>query len=104
MLGQFSQNVWLLATSIPYGRVTTYGILARAAGGGGQAARSVTGILSKAPNPETIPFHRIVYSNGKVWVNKKYEEKRKKLYKAEGILINKKGVITNFDEIVYHFD
>lgn len=104
MSKQFSQNVWQLAMSIPYGRVTTYGILARAAGGGGQAARSVTSILSRTPNPDTIPFHRIVYSNGKVWINAKYEKHRRKLYEAEGILINKKGTIDNFDEIVYYFD
>ena len=62
MANTFSQNVWELAVSIPPGRVTTYGMLAKAAGGTGQAARSVCGILSKAPNRGAIPFHRIVYA------------------------------------------
>lgn len=95
--------VWELATSIPRGHVTTYGILAKAAGGGGQAARSVTGILSKAPNQGAIPYHRIVYANGRVWLNSEYEKKRRALYKKEGIKVNKKGYIENFEEIVWDF-
>lgn len=104
MSGLFSQRVWELANSIPEGRVTTYGILAKAAGGGGQAARSVTGILSKAPNQAAIPFHRIVYSNGKVWINDGCEVRRRELYELEGVIVNQKGIIENFDEVLYYFD
>jgi alkylated DNA nucleotide flippase Atl1 len=31
--GEFTQNVWKLARTIPSGRVTTYGLLAVSAGG-----------------------------------------------------------------------
>lgn len=101
----FSERVVELALMIPKGRVTTYGHIARAAGGGGQAARSVTAILGKAfDNGETkIPFHRIVYAGGKVWVNETYRPKRMKLYKEEGIEVGAKGMIKNFDEILYEF-
>lgn len=104
MAGLFSQRVWELATSIPEGRVTTYGILARAALGDAQSARSITSILSKAPNQKAIPFHRIVYSNGKVWLSPEYEKERRKLYKREGIEIDDKGVIKNFEEVLYYFN
>lgn len=104
MSGFFSQRVWELATSIPEGRVTTYGILARAAGGGAQSARSITSILGKAPNQTAIPFHRIVYANGKVWLSSEYEKERRKLYKKEGIEIDEKGMIQNFEEVLYYFD
>ena len=104
MAGLFSQRIWELATSIPEGRVTTYGILAKTAGGGGQAARSVSGILSKAPNQGAIPWHRIVYSGGKVWMTDSCEDKRRELYELEGIIVNEKGMITNFEEVVYYFD
>lgn len=104
MNGVFSQRIWELATSIPEGRVTTYGILAKSAGSGGQAARSVSGILSKAPNKAAIPWHRIVYSGGKVWMTPECEAERRELYELEGIIVNQKGIITNFEEVVYYFD
>lgn len=103
MEGTFSSRVWELAVSVPEGRVTTYGALAKAAGGTLMAARSITSILSKAPNTKAIPFHRIVYSNGKVWFSPEDEAKRRKLYKREGIEVNKQGLITNFEEVLFDF-
>ena len=55
------------------------------------AARSITSILSKAPNPRAIPFHRIVYANGTVWLAPEFEKKRRMLYKKEGIVLGKNG-------------
>ena len=103
MKGQFSQRVWELAVSIPEGRVVTYGQLAKAAGGGGQASRSVSGILAKYPNQGVIPWHRIVYAGGKVWMTDECSSKRLKLYKKEGIDVNEKGVIQNFEEVRFDF-
>ena len=104
MEGTFSSRVWELAISIPEGRVTTYGALAKAAGGTLMASRSITSILSKAPNNKTIPYNRIVYANGKVWFSREDEAKRRKLYKREGIEVDKKGFITNFEEVLLDFD
>jgi methylated-DNA-protein-cysteine methyltransferase-like protein len=101
MENTFSARVWCLALSIPEGRVTTYGTIAKVAGGTLMASRSITSILSKAPNNKTIPYHRIVYANGKVWFSSEDESMRRKLYKREGIIVNKKGFITNFDEVFY---
>jgi len=97
----FSEKVVKAAQSIPAGRVATYGDLARACGAGLLASRSITGILSKAhKNGITdIPFHRIVYANGKVWINEKHRKKRMRLYEEEGILLDSRDQITNFDEI-----
>jgi len=99
----FSQRVWELAISIPPGRVTTYGALAKQAGGGAMAARSISSILSKAPNQKSIPWHRIVYADGKVWLPAENEQVRLKLYRREGIVINNKGKISNLDEVFYDF-
>jgi methylated-DNA-protein-cysteine methyltransferase-like protein len=104
MEGTFSSRVWELALSVPEGRVTTYGALAKAAGGTAMAARSITSILSKAPNSRAIPFHRIVYANGRVWFSPEDEAKRRKLYKKEGIEVNKQGLITNFEEVLFDFN
>ena len=100
----FSARVYDLALQIPPGRVTTYGTLAKAAGGGGMAARSITSILSKAPNQAAIPYHRIVYAGGKVWWNDEYQKKRQQMFKREGIEVNEKGKIKDFEEILFRFD
>lgn len=99
----FSARVYALATLIPPGRVTTYGALAKAAGGTPQTARSITSILSKAPNQRAIPYHRIVYAGGRVWLPEVKPEARIKRYREEGITVTKKGQITYFDERFYDF-
>jgi methylated-DNA-protein-cysteine methyltransferase related protein len=103
MQNQFSQRVWDLAISIPAGRVTTYGTIAKQAGSGAMAARSISSILSKAPNQKTIPWHRIVYASGKVWLPtaEKAREERVKMYKREGISISAFSKIINFEEVFY---
>lgn len=104
MEGNFSQRVWELATSVPAGRVTTYGIIARTAGAGPMAARSITSILSKAPNQAAIPYHRIVYASGKIWFTPERENERRELYANENIEVSPQGVIQNLEEVLYHFD
>ena len=105
MKGDFTKRVIKAALSIPSGRVSTYGRLAKAAGGGGMAAQSITTILGKAyQEGETgIPFHRIVYADGRVWLSPEYEKKRKALYKKEGITLDKTGRIMNFADVLWEF-
>lgn len=97
----FSDRVVKLALSVPVGRVTTYGDLARAAGAGPMAAQSITSILGKAHQRGVagIPFHRIVYADGRVWATDEYRAERMKLYKKEGIQIDEKGKILGFHDI-----
>lgn len=101
----FSERVVKAALSIPKGRVTTYGRIARACGGGGMAAQSITNILGKAyqAGETRIPFHRIVYADGRVWLSSAREKERRKLYRAEGIEINVKGKIKNFRDKLFEF-
>ncbi len=100
----FSERVWNLAVTIPPGRVTTYGILAKAAGGGAMAARSITSILSKAPNQAAIPYHRIVYADGRAWANESCSDKRRELFATEAIEVNERFKIKDFEELLYYFD
>lgn len=97
----FSERVVELARSVPSGRVTTYGDLARAAGAGPMASQSITSILGKAYNNGTkdIPFHRIVYANGKIWIDDEHRKARMKLYKKEGIKIDEKDRVVDFEDI-----
>lgn len=99
----FSERVVKIALSIPPGRVTTYGRIARAAGAGPMASQSITGILARAwdNGAKNIPFHRIVYADGHIWVDAKHRAKRLKLYQEEGILLDDKDRITNFRSILW---
>jgi hypothetical protein len=36
-----------------------------------------------------------------VWLNSQYEKKRRALYKREGIKVNTKGYIEDFEEILW---
>lgn len=102
----FSERVVEIALSIPTGRVMTYGSIARAAGGGAMASQSITGILGRAyKTGETqIPFHRIVYSDGRVFTDPKYDAKRNKLYKAEGIKLDLNNKIENFRDVLWEIE
>ncbi len=101
----FSQRVVKLALSIPRGKVTTYGRISIAAGGGNMASQSITSILGKAYDlgEHDIPFHRIVYADGRVWINDAYRTKRLALYKKEGIKIDERNRIQNFRSVLHEF-
>lgn len=101
----FSDRVIKIAQMIPEGRVTTYGRIARAAGAGPMASQSITAILGKAHNAgiKNIPFHRIVYADGRAWMNNEYEKKRLALYKKEAIELDKNGKIVHFKDILFEF-
>lgn len=101
-VSEFSLKVWELAGMIPKGRVTTYGTIAKIAGGGGQAARSISSILGKSPTK--VPWHRIVYAGGKVWTSSEHHKERMKLYKKEGIEVDENGKIKDFKDVFYTFD
>ncbi|MCW1948926.1 MAG: MGMT family protein [Candidatus Shapirobacteria bacterium] len=101
--GEFSKKVVALALTIPSGRVTTYGLLCAAAGGHPMLSRMITNILGKSDQVDKIPFHRIVYSNGKVWRDPKYDQWRNQLYQKEGIKVGKNNKIVDFEKILFVF-
>lgn len=102
----FSQRVVKLARSIPSGHVTTYGRIARACGAGPMASQSITAILGKAYESgiTDIPFHRIVYADGHVWIHAKYATKRRALYKKENIELDRNNKIIDFEKKLLEFN
>ena len=101
----FKEKVIKLALKIPKGKVSTYGTINRAAGGHPMMAQSITKILGDAyfAGERRIPFHRIVYSNGKIWINDKYRKSRMELYKKEGIEIDERDRVKNFESKLFKF-
>lgn len=102
----FSEKVVEAALSIPAGRVTSYGHIVRAAGGHPISAQSVGSILGRAEKSGVvgIPWHRIVYANGTVWLSEEYRDERMQLYSQEGIEVSEKGKIINFLDVLYTFE
>ena len=100
----FSERVVKAALAVPKGRVTTYGRIARAAGGGAMASQSITTILGKAwmAGEKKIPFHRIVYADGRIWTSPEYHKERMRLYKNESIEVEN-NKIKNFTDVVFDF-
>ncbi len=101
----FSERVLKAALSIPAGRVATYGAINVAAGGAPVQARMITSILGRAAQKgaKNIPFHRIVYSDGKVWLDEKHKKERLALFKKEKIEVDAQGRVKNFADKVYNF-
>lgn len=101
----FGEWVVRNALRIPPGRVTTYGRLARASGGGPMASQNITAILGRAAERgvQGIPFHRIVYADGRVWLDPAHREERLRLYAAEGIELDTDSKIKDFRAKLFEF-
>lgn len=59
----FAERVYAVVDAIPWGRVTTYGLIARALGSP-RSARIVGGALQHTPSERHIPAHRVVNRQG----------------------------------------
>ncbi len=61
----FYERVFAIVARIPYGRVTTYGRIARAVGHD-RAARMVGWALHACPPELNLPCHRVINRNGEL--------------------------------------
>jgi methylated-DNA-[protein]-cysteine S-methyltransferase len=66
--GEFRQAVWKILCDIPYGKVITYGDIAKKmsaeSDGAGMSARAVGGAVGHNPISIIIPCHRVIGANG----------------------------------------
>jgi methylated-DNA-[protein]-cysteine S-methyltransferase len=83
----FSREVLQRLARVPYGEVTTYGELARAANRP-QAARAVGTVMNRNPIPIVLPCHRVVGANGSLVGYGGGLERKEQLLKLEGALDN----------------
>ena len=67
---KFKQHVWQIVREIPYGKVTTYGDIAKQIAQKMKiekmSAQAVGGAVGHNPIPIIIPCHRVVGKNGKL--------------------------------------
>lgn len=97
----FTEKVTEAVMSVPKGKVTTYGDLAKLASHAPMAAMTVSPALfsQQKKNPKLkIPWYKIVRADGSIFDTGKpeLEKERMKMLKKEGIEVNEKGKIVNF--------
>ena len=90
----FFQRVYKVVRTIPVGRVTTYGLIAKKLGSA-SSARTVGWALNACHNDSSIPAHRVVNRNG--LLSGKHHFKGFDLMKQ---LLENEGVEVNDDKVV----
>lgn len=82
----FFLRVYAVTCAIPYGKVSTYGHIARALGAR-SSARMVGWALNNVPDNNDIPCHRVVNRNGELTgsVHFKPPARMRQLLEAEGV-------------------
>ena len=90
----FFQRVYDVVRTIPFGRVTTYGLIAKKLGTA-SSARTVGWALNACHNDSSIPAHRVVNRNG--LLSGKHHFKGFNLMKQ---LLENEGVKVNDDKVV----
>ena len=105
---QFSEKIWQLCKKVPKGRVTTYKLLAEAAGT--KAYRAVGNAMNKNPyglmscgyGDDMVPCHRVVDSKGHLHGFRHGLKKKAELLRKEGIK-TRSGKIIGFEKVVFRF-
>ncbi|MFH8133694.1 MGMT family protein [Pantoea osteomyelitidis] len=86
----FQQRIWQIVAAIPYGKITTYGDVARLAGSP-RAARQVGGVLKRLPAGSQLPWHRVINRHGQISLTGDDLFRQRDALEAEGIEITDDG-------------
>jgi methylated-DNA-protein-cysteine methyltransferase-like protein len=84
----FFERVYEVARRIPYGKVTSYGAIAKVLGSG-RSARMVGWAMNAAHNLEDIPAHRVVNRKGLLTGKHHFDGTNlmQQLLESEGIVV-----------------
>ena len=90
----FFHRVYDVVRTIPFGRVTTYGLIAKKLGTA-SSARTVGWALNACHNDSAIPAHRVVNRNGLLSGKHHFKgiDLMKQLLENEGIEVNDNKVV-----------
>ena len=90
----FFQRVYKVVRTIPVGRVTTYGLIAKKLGSA-SSARTVGWALNACHNDSSIPAHRVVNRNGLLSGKHHFKgfDLMKQILENEGIQVNDDKVV-----------
>ena len=83
--------VYALVKKIPYGRVTTYGQIAKALRLSG-GARTAGHAMAACPSGQGVPWHRVVGAGGSLLIREPYASLQRKLLESEGMRLAEKRI------------
>jgi len=86
----FQQRIWHIVAAIPFGKVATYGDIARLAGSP-RAARQVGGVLRRLPPGSRLPWHRVINRHGAISLQGDDLLRQRDALASEGIEISDDG-------------
>ena len=98
----FFDKVYDVARKIPYGRVTSYGAIAKYLGAA-RSARMVGWAMNASHNDNTVPAHRVVNRNGVLSGKHHFQGTNlmQQLLESEGVNI-KDNIVEDFESIFWN--
>ncbi|MFH0256994.1 MGMT family protein [Vibrio rumoiensis] len=88
----FEEHIFYTLNQVPYGKVSTYGMIAKAAGYPGYA-RHVGRLLANLPEGSKLPWYRVINSQGKISLKGNDMERQKAKLLMEGVDVSSSGRI-----------
>ena len=96
----FNNRCYKIVSSIPKGKISTYGDIAKVLGT--KAYQAVGNAMAKNPNLISVPCHRVIESDGSIGGYALGTSKKITLLKKEGIIV-KKDKVSNFKNLIHQF-
>lgn len=89
-MSEFTEIVIEIISSIPSGKVATYGQIARLAGAP-RSARQVVRVLNTQTRKHNLPWHRVINSKGEIAITDEYgADQQASLLISEGVAVSDK--------------
>jgi methylated-DNA-protein-cysteine methyltransferase-like protein len=90
----FFERVYEVAREIPYGKVTSYGAIAKVLGAA-RSARMVGWAMNASHNLEDVPAHRVVNRNGLLTGKHHFDGTNlmQQLLESEGIVVKENQIV-----------
>lgn len=97
----FFERVYAVARQIPYGKVTSYGAIAKVLGAA-RSARMVGWAMNAAHNLEDVPAHRVVNRKGLLTGKHHFDGTNlmQQLLESEGIFVEDNQIM-NFESVFW---
>ena len=97
----FFERVYAIARQIPYGKVTSYGAIAKVLGSA-RSARMVGWAMNAAHNIEDVPAHRVVNRKGLLTGKHHFDGTNlmQQLLESEGIVVVNNQIM-NFEAVFW---
>ena len=101
MEANFFERVYAVARQIPYGKVTSYGAIAKVLGTA-RSARMVGWAMNAAHSLEDVPAHRVVNRNGLLTGKHHFDGTNlmQQLLESEGIVVVNNQIV-NFENVFW---